>query len=1027
MTDLNLSDLKYSYTNKNKDLKISYNKDGVQGSITLKNFASKDVTNNATKKTADTSSAELIANGEKLNLKEDLQLVGNSKIEVNAKFTGSRFDEEIDGSSYTLYTDKKKTIVQTNTAKTGLTIKGGAGDDIITGSNYSDKLYGNAGDDTINGGTGNNLIYLNKGDGHDVIENGNGVDTLVFAKGTKITTKFQGNDLVISYGNAGDTVTLKDFKDGHSVQYIKIGSSKKAIDTYYPQAETLKIGNVNFVEGTDEPNNIVVKTTGTNRIFGGFGNDTIKTDNSYTTNYIYGGEGDDTIISGAGTDIINGGGGNNKILFSKGSGTDYFYEDNVNNTLVFDTVSFTTDNDGKVTGLGNLKIEKTPGFSMGYYSNCNLKISGYGTTKNGVEDAVYIQNYFNLTDYDFSGYKLQDKNGKTIDINDAVSMADGNTLFYTSFNRNYWATDASETIYVKTENEGNYTPNTYGNVTYTNSRGGNDTIYSGGIYLSSENTSGNPFFRALISAGDGDNVIHAEGNKIYFTTELTNLNYKKADYEKQLKTSVPDVYGNNIDTTTTVYNADHIYITPQKDVMTGFFFYIYKGEKDEDGDLIITEFEKVKDTSKYYLYATDTAQDYEGKELTRYIYHAENLLDCEIAGKKTYVIDYGDKVTSGQLATFMYGSPGITTGDGNNTVYMGNGSWLSAGAGDDTVYGDGTIETGGGNDRIFLSDDNLYAGGLGFTYYNVDAQGGNDYIDLTDVKGSSADRVHVIEMSSGTRVYGAEGVEYNHSEGVDTMVINPESDVPVDIRLWPTTRTGSGTWNNRDGYFNHSNVNNNYTAFQRGDDLVIANGNGVSPSTGTLIIKDYYAYKKDEKGEFILGGKGNKIPVFSEERKSNIYLWFDPSFRQEGDYFLGTTQMTLDEFVEHVGLTDYYEWNVEHKDNPTDIRQTRENNLWFEVINNADAKNPLTTINTPTLYQKEELKKWNYDTLQYDYINNNIARGKYILGGKGSQTIYGGDGDDVIYGDDIYGHDENGNYKKSTDTKGDKIYGGKGN
>ena len=437
MTDLNLADLTIEAVNKNKDLKISYDKDGVKGSVTLKNFASKDVTNNANakKKIDDSSSVKLFANGEEVNLREVAIKAAN----------GTWHDDIIDQSDYE------------NSKKKGLTLNALGGNDTITGSKYSDTISGGKGDDTINAGLGSNTIKFAKGDGHDVIENGGGVDTLSFASGTKITTKFQDNNLVITYGTLGDTVTLKDFKDGHSVQYVKVGSSKKSIENYYPQPEVLKINGVNFFEGTDEPNNIVVKAKGPNRIYGGAGNDTIKTNNSYTDNYIYGGAGDDTIISGAGHDIIFGGGGDNKIHFTKGSGTDYFYEDNANNTLVFDTVTFTADNNGNVTGLGNLKLSKAPGYSMGYYNNCNLKISGYGTTKNGLEDAVYIQNYFNLNDYDFTGFKLQDKNGRTINIEDAVSLAVDNTLIYTSFNRKYWATDSGETIYVKTEDKGNDT------------------------------------------------------------------------------------------------------------------------------------------------------------------------------------------------------------------------------------------------------------------------------------------------------------------------------------------------------------------------------------------------------------------------------------------------------------------------------------------------------------------------------------------------------------------------------------------
>ena len=81
MSDLKLTDLNFEIVK--KDLKISYDKDGKQGSVTIKNFASKDVTNNKTKKADDTSSVELIAQGQKVDLRTKLLLTGKDKITIN--------------------------------------------------------------------------------------------------------------------------------------------------------------------------------------------------------------------------------------------------------------------------------------------------------------------------------------------------------------------------------------------------------------------------------------------------------------------------------------------------------------------------------------------------------------------------------------------------------------------------------------------------------------------------------------------------------------------------------------------------------------------------------------------------------------------------------------------------------------------------------------------------------------------------------------------------------------------------------
>ena len=284
----------------------------------------------------------------------------------------------------------------------------------------NDTITGGKGADTINAGRGKNTIKFNVGDGADIIEDGGGTDTLVFDNNVSVSASYNGNDLVISYGDKGDTVTLQDYANGHSVKNIQIGNNRaKSIDTYLPQPKTLKVGDYNIIQGTDNADIINASLISTNqfnipryKIFGGGGNDTLKGNNG--NDYLYGGAGDDVIIGGTGNDTLFGGSGSNKFYFNTGDGQDFFYEDGVDNTLIFNNIS----------SINNLTFSLFE-YGMGNYSNYDLVI------KYSNNDTVTIKNFLSQPDsssgyvYDFSGYKIQaGANGTPISLLEIVNSID---------------------------------------------------------------------------------------------------------------------------------------------------------------------------------------------------------------------------------------------------------------------------------------------------------------------------------------------------------------------------------------------------------------------------------------------------------------------------------------------------------------------------------------------------------------------------------------------------------------------------
>jgi Ca2+-binding RTX toxin-like protein len=79
-----------------------------------------------------------------------------------------------------------------------VTMRGGAGDDLLVGGSGPDKLIGGQGDDRLVGWQGNDLLYGGPGDdvliggpGSDVLGGGSGMDTLVGGPGTNEMHQYQ--------------------------------------------------------------------------------------------------------------------------------------------------------------------------------------------------------------------------------------------------------------------------------------------------------------------------------------------------------------------------------------------------------------------------------------------------------------------------------------------------------------------------------------------------------------------------------------------------------------------------------------------------------------------------------------------------------------------------------------------------------------------------------------------------------------------------------------------------------------------
>src|SRR5262249_3266163 len=128
--------------------------------------------------------------------------INGDQIRIANQFSGSTYQVESlvygNGSSISL--------------SSGLPIVGGAGDDVLNGTSFSDTLQGGPGNDTLNGSYGDDIYVFNQGDGSDVINDIGGNDTLQLGSGltsASVTFNVSGNDLLIKDGVAGDQITLQ--------------------------------------------------------------------------------------------------------------------------------------------------------------------------------------------------------------------------------------------------------------------------------------------------------------------------------------------------------------------------------------------------------------------------------------------------------------------------------------------------------------------------------------------------------------------------------------------------------------------------------------------------------------------------------------------------------------------------------------------------------------------------------------------------------------------------------------------------
>jgi Ca2+-binding RTX toxin-like protein len=174
-------------------------------------------------------------------------------------------------------------------ALTGTEISGGAGDDVIAGSELPDAIHGDEGNDRLAG-------FRNPASGRDVVLGGDGNDTLVW--------------------NNGDGSDVMDGENGDDTVEVNGAAAAGDSFTVNPNGQRVRFDRINLV-----PFNLDIGTSETLQVNGGGGDDTIAGAPGLATLIklrMDGGDGNDTLTGGNGDDVLVGGTGNDRLVGAQG-------------------------------------------------------------------------------------------------------------------------------------------------------------------------------------------------------------------------------------------------------------------------------------------------------------------------------------------------------------------------------------------------------------------------------------------------------------------------------------------------------------------------------------------------------------------------------------------------------------------------------------------------------------------------------------------------------------------------------------
>lgn len=249
----------------------------------------------------------------------------------------------------------------------GFDLTGTVGNDVVAGTNVTDRLkglagndtlQGGAGDDVLDGGTGDDLLNGSRGDDTYLLGRGSGQDRLIDVGGTNDAIQYaadvtptdlqvtrNGEDVVLTIGDSHDAVTLSQF---FTAAVLQLDAVRFADGTVWDTATIAELARRPIIGTADSDNltgtvgdDLFQGLAGDDQLSGLAGNDFL--DGGIGADVMVGGTGDDTYLVDDSGDVVTELA--NEGLDTVQSAVSIQLSDNVENLTLTGTAT--------VTGVGN--------------------------------------------------------------------------------------------------------------------------------------------------------------------------------------------------------------------------------------------------------------------------------------------------------------------------------------------------------------------------------------------------------------------------------------------------------------------------------------------------------------------------------------------------------------------------------------------------------------------------------------------------------------------------------------------------